>query len=162
MNRTAEFSPPPSPPGRIRALLMDLDIKKWEYCFYAPSTAGRRTQMYFDNKASKHDTAHDKFSRVYLHPSKKQGRVNSKAPGDALLSSAGSAPLRSSGTAADERTLRREQKVVSASGSPWVSKVCRGLQWLQGVKIRTRRAGLRNPEHFYQALAITNRYFSII
>lgn len=66
MNRTAEFSPP----GRIRALLMDPDIKKWEYCFYTPSTPGQRTQMYFDNKASKHDTTHDKFSCVYLHPSK--------------------------------------------------------------------------------------------
>lgn len=105
-----------APPGRIRALLMDPDIKKWEYCFYTPSTPGQRTQMYFDNKASKHDTTHNKFSCVYLHPSKSKDmstQRHSETRCYPLLP-----PLRSSGTVADERTLRWEQKVVSASGSP--------------------------------------------
>lgn len=36
--------------------------------------------MYFDNKASKHDTAHDKFSRVYLHPSKSKDTSTQRHP----------------------------------------------------------------------------------
>lgn len=92
---------------------MDPDIKKWEYCFYTPSTPGQRTQMYFDNKASKHDTTHDKFSCVHLHPSKSKDALTQRH-----LETRCYPPLGSSGTLADERTLHREQKVVSASGSP--------------------------------------------
>lgn len=62
MNPSAEFSSP----SRMRALPKDPVIK---YCLCTPSTPRQRTQMYFDNKASKHDSAHDKFSCVYLNPS---------------------------------------------------------------------------------------------
>lgn len=111
VNRTAEFTPP----GKISVLLMDPEIKKWEYCFYTSSTPGQRTQMFFDNKASKHDTTHDKFSSIYLHPSKSKDTSTQRHlemrcyPLLPLLSS--------SGTLTDERTLHWEQKVISASGS---------------------------------------------
>lgn len=69
LNWSADFSP-----GRIKAVLMDLDIKNWEYYLYTCGTRGQRThskkeQMYFDNRASKYDATPDKFSHTYLHPS---------------------------------------------------------------------------------------------
>lgn len=72
--------------------------------------------MYFDNKASKHDTTHDKFSSVYLHPSKSKDTFtqrHSETRGYPLLPT-----LHSSGTPDDERTLHWEQKVVSDCASP--------------------------------------------